>query len=170
MPWCKIANQENDWEVRMKQTIALLVQDHRMDLTWRHGPLTVLHYAIISGPWMTEALIQALDMKNEPKRHDMFLYEDNDGLFYSPDEYVEKLLKVEKKKKAALLKSLRLGEFDSRFYREMMPGAGEQPTGYKGLPRHLARTWEEYEVEKIREEAQKEQEARIAAHVANYDH
>ncbi|KAI0862693.1 hypothetical protein F4860DRAFT_471478 [Xylaria cubensis] len=148
MPWCKIADQENDWKVRMKQTIALLVD--RTDLKWRHGALTVLHYAIGSGPWMTTALIQALDIKNEPLRDDMFLYEDKDGLFYSPDEYVDKLLKVDKKQKADLLASLRLGEFDSRFYREVMPDTGKQPAGYKGLPRDIARAWEEHEAEKIR--------------------
>ncbi|KAJ2984408.1 hypothetical protein NUW58_g6074 [Xylaria curta] len=152
MPWCKIADQENDWKVRMRQTIALLAWDPRTDLAWRHGALTVLHYAIGSGPWMTEALIQILDIKNKPRRHDMFLYEDNDGLFYSPDEYVKRLLKIEKKQEKALLTSLNLGEFDSRFYREVMPGAGEQPAGYKGLPRHLARAWEEYEAEIIRKE------------------
>ncbi|KAI1742268.1 hypothetical protein F4680DRAFT_45195 [Xylaria scruposa] len=156
MPWCKIADQENDWKVRMKQTIALLVQDHRTDLTWCHGASTVLHYAIGSGPWMTMALIQALDIKNEPLRDDMFLYKDKDGLFYSPDEYVDKILKEDKKQKAALLASLRFGEFSSRFYREVMPDTGKQPVGYKGLPRNFAWAWEEYEARKIRMENERQ--------------
>ncbi|KAJ8131549.1 hypothetical protein O1611_g2075 [Lasiodiplodia mahajangana] len=155
MPWCKIAEQENEWKVRRKQTIALLSQDPRTDISWRHGARTVLHYAIDSGPWMVEALIQALDIKNEQSRNDMFLYADEDGLFYSPDQYVERLLTLDREQKALLLASLRLGNFQSRYYREVMPGVGEQPVGSEGLPWAFARAWEEYEAERIREEQQR---------------
>ncbi|KAI1364762.1 hypothetical protein F5Y08DRAFT_202108 [Xylaria arbuscula] len=147
MPWCRIANQENDWKVRIKQTILLLSRDERTDLRWNNGGLTVLHYAMKSGPWMVEALIQALDIKNEAQRNDIFLYKDNDGLLYSPDEYVQRVLKEDRKQKELLLRSLSFGEFTPRFYRDVLPnsGAGQQPRGYRGLPPHLSRAWEIHE-------------------------
>lgn len=147
MPWCRIANQESDWKVRMEQTIRLLYRDRRTDLRWNNGGLTVLHYAMKSGPWMVETLIRALDIKNEAQRNEIFLYKDNDGLLYSPCEYAQRVLKEDQTQKDLLLESLSLGEFTPRFYRDVMPnsGAGQQPRGYKGLPPHLSSVWEVYE-------------------------
>ncbi|KAI1329727.1 hypothetical protein F5Y16DRAFT_408986 [Xylariaceae sp. FL0255] len=87
----------------MKETIATLATD--TNLKWRHGGLTVLHYAIESGPWMIEALIQGLGIYHDPQRHDRFMYKDKDGMFYSPDEYVKRVLKVDEVRKSSLLSS-----------------------------------------------------------------
>ncbi|XXH01677.1 hypothetical protein Hte_008037 [Hypoxylon texense] len=146
MPWCKIANQEANWNVRLKETMQILAPVTNLaGPRLRHRGMTVLHTAMYNGAEVTNALIDTLKIHNDRERNEKYLYKDIEGLFYSPDKWVEKLHEIDVAEKPALLKSLEAARFQSRYYREVEPGKGEQPEGYSGLPQKYAVLWGEYE-------------------------
>ncbi|KAF2119056.1 hypothetical protein BDV96DRAFT_487778 [Lophiotrema nucula] len=141
--WCRIADQEADFSTRRKQCIELLVP--RTNAGWRYRDKTVLHIALENGLEVTSIVLQALNMKVDPERNEKYLHQSKDGVQYSPDQYVlQRMPDVSVKEKAALVLCLRHNGIESRYFRRVKPGEGEQPEGYHGLPPGLAAEWETY--------------------------
>ncbi|KAM0425446.1 hypothetical protein ACHAPT_009235 [Fusarium lateritium] len=103
-PWCKIANEESDWNLRLQETMKILIAKTRK--TWRYREKLVLHIALENGPEVTKALLEALDIRHEADKDKTYLYTDRTGLHYSPCEYVESFVEVGDKQKKKLLKCL----------------------------------------------------------------
>jgi hypothetical protein len=140
VPWCKIANQEHGYATRWRKCIELLapVTDNR----WRCKQKTVLHIALESGREVTEVMLNALNPRIDARRNETYLYKDKEGIQYSPDEYVGKLMKGPgTREKTVLLQLLYECDFMQRYYKEIMPGEGDQPAGYCGLPAQYALAW-----------------------------
>lgn len=139
-PWCKIANEESDWKTRQKKTMKLLAP--KTNLGWRSRGKTVLHIALENGPEATEAIIEALDVSHDPKRDEKYLYVDREGIEYSPDQYVKRVMDAEHAEKDTLINYLlKTGRMQPRYFKRIMPGEGNQPVGYCGLPREHALNW-----------------------------
>ena len=85
-PWSKLANEQSDWKTRRKETMKLLAA--KTNLQWCLRGKTVLHFAIDNGLEVTEAMLEALDLGEDPNRHQNYSYVDKDGVEYSPDQYV----------------------------------------------------------------------------------
>ncbi|KAJ4199391.1 hypothetical protein NW767_008199 [Fusarium falciforme] len=103
-PWCKIANEESDWNLRLRETMKILIAKTRK--TWRYREKLVLHIALENGPEVTKAMLDALDIRHEADKDKTYLYTDRTGLHYSPCEYVEEFIEVGDKQKKKLLKCL----------------------------------------------------------------
>ncbi|KAJ4323820.1 hypothetical protein N0V84_004166 [Fusarium piperis] len=103
-PWCKIANEESDWNLRLRETMKILIDKTRK--TWRYREKLVLHIALENGPEVTKAMLEALDIRHEADKDKTYLYTDRTGLHYSPCEYVEEFIEVGDKQKKKLLKCL----------------------------------------------------------------
>lgn len=99
-PWCKIANEESNFQTRQKETMQLLAP--RTDASWRYRGRTVLHFALDQGAETTAALIDALGTKQDPQRYTKYLYTDKDGKEYNPVDYVKDVLTVNYTEKANL--------------------------------------------------------------------
>ena len=140
-PWCKIANQQADWKTRQKLTMKLLAP--RTDSRWRSRGKMVVHFALENGREATEAMIQALNIPSDPKRDDNYLYVDKEGIEYSLDQYVERVMGIVSTEKRNLIMYLRTkGKLQTRYFKRIMPGKERQPVGYCGLPEEFAFRWE----------------------------
>ncbi|KAJ3542313.1 hypothetical protein NM208_g3986 [Fusarium decemcellulare] len=146
-PWCRIANADATFEDRRKRTMRLLAK--KTNLAWRNRRKTVLHFAIDSGPDALLAMLEALDVANDPKRDDRYLYTDREGIVYSLSCYISHLQNLENRKaeSKAMIRSLRTtGRLNDRMYRPKPPGQGvEQPEGYCGMPADLQKQWNVYD-------------------------
>lgn len=142
-PWCKIANEESDWMTRQKETMQLLAP--RTSPEWRLRNMTILHWAMDNGLDTAKAMIEALEIYNDAEKDDKYLYEDRDGIEYSPQQYVMKDLGAGTMEKTALIKCLHSTGLKSRYFKRILPIKGEQPKGYHGLPTRYARVWELHE-------------------------
>jgi hypothetical protein len=153
-PWCKIANQEADLAIRQEQCIQLLAP--QTNTAWRFRNKTILHIALENGPRLTSVMVEHLNLRNDVQRHDKYLYQTKDGIQYSLDEYVRRLMNdVSQNEKEILIQCLEWNGIQRRYFRLVMPGAGEQPAYYCGLPPGYAQAWEQYkqyEYAKAREE------------------
>ncbi|KAI0460016.1 hypothetical protein F5B21DRAFT_523907 [Xylaria acuta] len=138
-PSCKIANSEADWYTRQRETMHLLVPG--TNLRWKARGRTVLHFALENGVETTKAIIDALDTHHDPERDEKYLYTDRDGIEYSPDQWIIRLLDVNPREKKALLQCLAECHMASRYFRRIAPGVGEQPEGFHGLPPAYAELW-----------------------------
>jgi hypothetical protein len=144
VPWCKIAGQEADLATRRKECIMLLAP--MTNLNWRYRNKTVLHVALENGPKVTRTMVLALGIRRDPQRNDKYLYQDKEGIQYSPDVYVLKLMNgVSDNEKEDLVQYLRQNKIQSRYFRSVMPGEGVQPPGYHGLPPGYAKAWKTHE-------------------------
>lgn len=142
--WCKIANQESDHASRQKQCILLL--GPKTNTSWRYRHKNVLHEALDSGLEVTKVMLEALGVKNDAQRDERYLYQDKDGIQYSLHYYVVKIMRNVDHSTARELIALLLGfKLKPRYFRSVMPGEGEQPDGYEGLPAGYAKAWEEHE-------------------------
>lgn len=103
-PWCKLANEESDWTLRLQETMKILISKTRK--TWRYREKLVLHMALENGPEVTKAMLEALDIRHEADKDKTYLYTDRTGLHYSPCEYVEEFVEIGDKQKKKLLKCL----------------------------------------------------------------
>ncbi|KAF2823662.1 hypothetical protein CC86DRAFT_327483 [Ophiobolus disseminans] len=138
--WCKIANEEAKFATRRRECILLL--GPKTNLKWRYRQKSILHIALENGPEVTDAMLEALDVRNDPKREERYLYKDKDGIEYSPDEYVRRIMQEPTSTdKAHLLLLLEGSKIEPRYFRSVMPGEGEQPAGYCGLPPKYADAW-----------------------------
>lgn len=141
-PWCKIANEESDWRTRQKETMQLLAP--RTSPKWRYRNKTVLHIALDHGLETTKAMVETLDIRHDPEIDEKYIYMDKDGIEYSPDQYVMKFLDDDEEQKALILCLIEVG-MKSRYFKRILPNAGNQPTGYHGLPPSYAILWEAHE-------------------------
>lgn len=139
-PFCKIANKELDLPARRKQSMKLLAP--KTDLSLKYRGKTVLHYALEEGPEVTRAMIEALNILLDEEKNEKYLYVDRDGIHYSPDQYVKRFVKIDETQKIALVNILNECGMMSRYYKDVKPGEGEQPVGFKGLPKQLGLLWE----------------------------
>lgn len=105
LPWNIIANAEDDFRTRQKETMTLLAG--KTDCAWRHRGRTVLHIALESGLETTRALVEALDVRADPARHTKYNYVDRAGRSYSPAEYVAEFVGTTDAEKAPLMDCLR---------------------------------------------------------------
>ncbi|RMJ11867.1 hypothetical protein CDV36_008506 [Fusarium kuroshium] len=103
-PWCKIANEESEWNLRLRETMKILITKTRK--TWRYREKLVLHIALENGPEVTKAMLDALDIRHEADKDKTYLYTDRTGLHYSPCEYVEEFVEAEALQKKKLVKCL----------------------------------------------------------------
>lgn len=142
-PWCKIANKEAHLLTRQEQTMAILGLKTKLD--WKCSGQTVLHVAFDAGQNVTKAIVGVLDICNDVERDVRYLYVDKDGIHFSPDQYVSRLMQVDKDEKNALLKILKDCNLMSRYYRAVEPLKGTQPEGYHGLPANLQDAWDAHE-------------------------
>jgi hypothetical protein len=115
-PWCRVANNEAAWDSRLAKTIRLLVP--RTDITWRHRHRSVLHLALENGPKITAIMVNALNIRDDPLRDTKYLYTDKTGMCYSPDEYVDQILKLSPSEKFELQSSLLAANLTPRCFRE----------------------------------------------------
>ncbi|KAI2622351.1 hypothetical protein GGR54DRAFT_638689 [Hypoxylon sp. NC1633] len=146
-PWCKAANEESDWITRQKKTIEILVP--KTKLNWRYRQKTLLHIALDNGPEITKTMIEALDLRRDPERDEKYLYVDRTGIHYSPDQYVARILEVEKTERQALIECLEQANVKSRYYKAVEPKSDSQPEGYCGLPPRLDKLWKIHEESKV---------------------
>lgn len=147
-PYCVFAN--GSWAQRHKTTMQLLAAKTNPD--WRsYNRKSVLHIALENGPEVTKLMVEALGVRNDPSGDERYLFEDKTGVFYSPDQYVKRILKLElglePADEKALLQALALGRMTPRYYKDVLPGQGKQPEGYIGLPPELAKKWEAHQKE-----------------------
>ncbi|KAF1739436.1 hypothetical protein CRV24_001370 [Beauveria bassiana] len=117
-PWCKVAKTNGSFENRQKQTMRLLAS--RTDLSWRHRRKTVLHFAIDNGPGVVKAMLQVLNVAQDPERNNRYQYIDREGIAYSLTMYISHLLnpgtkKSESKEMIEILKNE--GKLEDRMYR-----------------------------------------------------
>ncbi|KAI0473285.1 hypothetical protein GGR56DRAFT_609444 [Xylariaceae sp. FL0804] len=138
-PWCRVANEEERWDSRKRRTVQMLAR--RTDPRWRHRGRTVLHFALEQGPEMTSVMVEALDVRDDPERDERYLYMDKEGIEYSPDEYVDKMLRREGTEAVALKNCLARAGMASRYFRRVGPEGGVQPPGFHGLPPAYAALW-----------------------------
>ena len=139
-PWSKIANEESDWQSRQRDTMHLLAGVTNSE--WRNNRnMTILHWAMEHGPKVAKAMVTALDIRNDSKRDEKYLYKDRDGIEYSPQKYVEKVLKPDEEEKKELISCFEAATLKSRYFKRILPGKGEQPEGSHGLPPLYAQAW-----------------------------
>ena len=139
--WCRIANEESDWKDRQKETMRLLASV--TSSKWRYRNMTILHYAMENGLETAKAMVEALNIRYDPDRDEKYLYVDRDGFEYSPQQYVLKVWHAEADEKKDMVTCLEDAGLVSRYFKRVMPGQGEQPKGYHGLPLDYALAWGE---------------------------
>jgi hypothetical protein len=137
--WCKIANEESGWKNRQYKTMQLLAPI--TSPTWRHRNMTILHWAMENGLDTAQSMIKALDISHDPGKNEKYLYMDRDGIEYSPQQYVKRVLDADKKEKDALFASLKGAKLQSRYFKRILPDKGDQPSGFHGLPKDLLPHW-----------------------------
>ncbi len=133
--WCKIANEESDWKDRQKETMRLLAPVTSPE--WRYRNMTILHWAMENGLETTRAMVEALDIRNDPEKNEKYLYKDRDGIEYSPQQYAMRVwdADAEGKEKQALIMCFDVAALRSRYFKRILPGeTGQQPEGSHGLP------------------------------------
>jgi hypothetical protein len=148
---CKIANEESEWKNRQRDTMHLLAGV--TSPKWRYRNMTILHWAMQHGLETAKAMVTALDIRHDPERDEKYLYKDRDGIEYSPQQYVMKVWDADDKEKNALITCLEAATMKSRYFKRILPGKGEQPEGYHGLPTTYAAAWEVHEKSPFRGDA-----------------
>lgn len=88
-PWCKFADDNMLWRDRQRYTMYLLGQVTRPG--WRFKEMTVLHWAMADSYEAAKAIIDALDIPNDPERHHKYLYKDKVGKVHTPEGYIREL-------------------------------------------------------------------------------
>lgn len=143
-PWCKIANKEEDsWKTRQRVTMEILAR--RTSPKWNYRGKTVLHIAIEKGLAITKAMVKALDIRIDREKDEKYLYKDKDGIEYSPQQYILKIMELGEQERKALIKCITDCGMKSRYFKRILPADGQQPLGYHGLPPDLAAAWEAHE-------------------------
>ncbi|RBQ75018.1 hypothetical protein FVER14953_12009 [Fusarium verticillioides] len=102
-PWCKVANEEQEWFSRLEETIKILIP--KTLSSWRYRQKLPLHLALENGSRVTMAMLNVLNARGIGNR-DKYLYTDKTGMQYSPCEYVETFVEVEDEEKVKLIKIL----------------------------------------------------------------
>lgn len=102
-PWCKVANEEQEWFSRLEETIKILIP--KTLSSWRYRQKLPLHLALENGSQVTMAMLNVLNARGIGNR-DKYLYTDKTGMQYSPCEYVEVFVEVDDEDKMKLVKIL----------------------------------------------------------------
>ncbi|PNP82748.1 hypothetical protein FNYG_03979 [Fusarium nygamai] len=102
-PWCKVANEEQEWFSRLEETIKILIP--KTLSSWRYRQKLPLHLALENGSRVTMAMLNVLNARGIGNR-DKYLYTDKTGMQYSPCEYVETFVEVDDEEKVKLVKIL----------------------------------------------------------------
>ncbi|KAF5626087.1 hypothetical protein F52700_8802 [Fusarium sp. NRRL 52700] len=102
-PWCKVANEEQEWFYRLEETMSILVP--KTLSSWRYRQKLPLHLALENGSRVTMAMLNVLNARGIGNR-DKYLYTDKTGMQYSPCEYVETFVEVDDEEKVKLVKIL----------------------------------------------------------------
>ncbi|SCO41681.1 uncharacterized protein FFNC_08082 [Fusarium fujikuroi] len=102
-PWCKVANEEQEWFARLEETIKILIP--KTLSSWRYRQKLPLHLALENGSQVTMAMLNVLNSRGIGNR-DKYLYTDKTGMQYSPCEYVEVFVEVDDEDKMKLVKIL----------------------------------------------------------------
>ncbi|RBA20916.1 hypothetical protein FPRO05_08363 [Fusarium proliferatum] len=102
-PWCKVANEEQEWFARLEETIKILIP--KTLSSWRYRQKLPLHLALENGSQVTMAMLNVLNARGIGNR-DKYLYTDKTGMQYSPCEYVEVFVEVDDDDKMKLVKIL----------------------------------------------------------------
>ncbi|KAF5653899.1 hypothetical protein F25303_1931 [Fusarium sp. NRRL 25303] len=102
-PWCKVANEEQEWFARLEETIKILIP--KTLSSWRYRQKLPLHLALENGSQVTMAMLNVLNARGIGNR-DKYLYTDKTGMQYSPCEYVEVFVEVDDEDKMKLVKIL----------------------------------------------------------------
>ncbi|KAF4342810.1 hypothetical protein FBEOM_3218 [Fusarium beomiforme] len=102
-PWCKVANEEQEWFSRLEETMKILIP--KTLSSWRYRQKLPLHLALENGKPVTMAMLNALDVRGIGNR-DKYLYTDKTGMHYSPCEYVETFVELEDEERRGLAKLL----------------------------------------------------------------
>jgi hypothetical protein len=109
----------------------------RTSLSWRYRRKTVVHFAIDNGPDTVEAMLEALEVAEDPKRNDRYLYTDREGIVYSLSKYISHLLDPENKRSGPK-KMIRIlqdtGKLKDRMYRPREPGKVVKRPEHCGMP------------------------------------
>jgi len=120
---------------------------------WRYRNMTILHWAMENGLETAKAMVNALDIRHDSERDEKYLYIDRDGIEYSPQQYAMRVWDADNKEKEALIACFKAAALKSRYFKRILPGKGEQPAGYHGLPASHARAWAVHEKFWLREDA-----------------
>ncbi|RKL30574.1 hypothetical protein BFJ70_g10107 [Fusarium oxysporum] len=102
-PWCKVANEEQEWFSRLEETMKILIS--KTLSSWRYRQKLPLHLALENGSQVTMAMLNVLNVRGIGNR-DKYLYTDKTGMHYSPCEYVEMFVEVDDEEKGKLVKIL----------------------------------------------------------------
>lgn len=102
-PWCKVANEEQEWFSRLEETMKILIP--KTLSSWRYRQKLPLHLALENGSQVTMAMLNVLNVRGIGNR-DKYLYTDKTGMHYSPCEYVETFVEVDDEEKGKLVKIL----------------------------------------------------------------
>lgn len=116
---CKIANEESDWRSRQKDTMHLLARV--TSPKWRYRHKTILHWAMENGLETAKAMVEALDILHDPERDEKYLYKDRDGIEYSLQQYVQRVLDADSQEKQALIACLETATLKSRYFKRYYP-------------------------------------------------
>jgi hypothetical protein len=149
-PWCKIASQEASLEDRQKDCIKLLAPITNPRWRDHSKKTTAIHIALQTGFEVAVTMFEALNVREDPSRNEKYLYQDKDKIQYSLDQYVWRFMRdVSNEEKLRLVQYLLENKIRSRYFKNVMPGEGEQPLEYCGLPPSLDKAWRAHEHSKV---------------------
>jgi hypothetical protein len=83
-----------------------------------------------------KAMVEALDIRNDPERDEKYIYKDRDEIEYSPDQYILNSLDIYDEEKQSLIACLVKCGTTSRSFNTISPSARDQRTGHHGFPLH----------------------------------
>ncbi|KAK4228270.1 hypothetical protein QBC38DRAFT_454496 [Podospora fimiseda] len=106
--WSRIVNEQSDFITRQRKTIELLAAATSQG--WRYRGKTVLHCALEAGVHVTRAMVQALNVPNDPDKDHKYLYTDKRGIEYSPQQWMKKFLSHNQTETRELVEVLRAFE------------------------------------------------------------
>lgn len=127
------------------KTLRLLI-DAGSDLSFKTKGKTILHLAFENDRpiEITRALLRFPEIyKDIRSDSEMFLFEDVEGRYMSPDVYIQQHVDSTEQTKQELLRLLAGVSCKSKWFRKK----GAQPAGYKGLPPDLLKVMERADLE-----------------------
>jgi hypothetical protein len=148
--WCKITRQEAALENRQRECIRLLAPI--TNVNWRDNSkkTTVLHIALQNGFEVAVTMFGALNVRQDPLHNEKYLYQDKDRNQYSLDQYLWRFMgDTSNEEQLRLTEYFRENKIQSRYFKNIIPGEGDQPLEYCGLPPNLDDAWQAQEHSKV---------------------
>ena len=133
---CLLAQVDGpDSESRLRETMKPLFKV--LDTTWTMKGKSILHLALdnkMNTYEVTRAVLHFEQIWKGASSGDTFLYQDRNGIMYSPTKYVEYLYEGTNAMKASLIQLLENKGFQTpRYYSPI----GRQPENFCGVPEHI---------------------------------